>query len=60
MNPSGTINSGANMTKQISKWWWMLDTTFDERHMVFFGASEGEVLGKYRAYMRRMELEGWK
>jgi hypothetical protein len=48
------------MTKQISKWWWMLDTTFDERHMVFFGASEGEVLGKYRAYMRRMELEGWK
>jgi hypothetical protein len=43
--------------KQVSKWWWMLDTTFDERRMVFFGYTEDEVLGKYRAYMRRIELE---
>jgi hypothetical protein len=43
--------------RQISEWWWMLDVTFDERRLVFFGQTEGEVLGKYRAWVRAWEME---
>lgn len=44
---------------QISDYWWKLATSYDERSMVFFGQTDGEVLGKYRAYVRRMELAKW-
>jgi len=45
------------MLKQLSKWFWKLDTEFDERRLIFFGATEGEVLGKYRAWVMAWELE---
>jgi len=43
--------------KQVSTWWWMLSTEFDERRLTFFGSTKEEVLGKYRAWMRRWDLE---
>ena len=55
-NESEVTSSGGSMTK-ISEHFWRLDTSFDERRLIFFGATEAEVLGKYRAYMRRWELE---
>lgn len=45
--------------KEISKHFWKLSTSYDERNLVFFGQTDGEVLGKYRAYVRRMELAKW-
>lgn len=45
------------LARQISKYFWMLDTTFDERRLVFFGGSEMEVIGKYRSWVRNWELE---
>lgn len=51
-----TGNNGVSMTR-IGEWWWKLETEFNERKLVFFGQTEGEVLGKYRAYIRRWELE---
>jgi len=56
MNESEVINSGGSMTK-ISKYFWRLDTSFDERRLIFYGATEGECLGKYRAWVRQRELE---
>jgi hypothetical protein len=44
------------MVQQVGEWWWKVDTTFDERRLVFFGQTRGEVLGKYRAWVRAWEL----
>jgi hypothetical protein len=41
---------------RLSKDFWCLRTTYDERKIVFFGATCGEVYGKYLAYLRRIEL----
>jgi hypothetical protein len=42
---------------KVSENFWRLDTTFDERRLVFFGGSAIEVLGKYRAWVRAWEQE---
>lgn len=45
---------------RIGQHWWKLETEFDERRLVFFGATEAECLGKYRAWVRRWQLEKFK
>ncbi len=42
------------MLKKVSEGWWMLRFDAEEGRFVWFGYSEGEVKGKFAAWMRRV------
>lgn len=41
---------------RVSKNFWCLRTSYNECKLVFYGATSGEVYGKYLAYLRRIEM----
>jgi hypothetical protein len=48
--------------KQISNDWWVLRSYGENESdgLTWFGYSKDEVLGKFRAYLRKLELRKWR
>jgi hypothetical protein len=47
---------------QIGPLWWMATSEGEEGHkrLTWFGYTEGEVKGKAAAYLRLLQVEGWR
>lgn len=45
------------VVKEINPDWWMLTSDDGVRRLVFFGYSQKVVIGKFRSWLREMDLE---
>lgn len=45
------------MVKQIKDRWWMLTSDDGEVRLTWFGQTKEEVIGKFKAYIRELDLD---
>lgn len=45
------------VVKEIKPQWWMLVSDDGVRRLIFFGHSQKIVIGKFRSWLREMDLE---